>query len=75
MRMIKSNLYSTPQKTKECCICGKQIDAKYKDNICLRCRDNLELHPIEFKDIAEIFNSHPKGDGGVAKWQRKQNEK
>lgn len=53
-----SNTYSIPKEIKTCEICGKEIDKKWRDNICLSCRDKLNLNPEKLKEINEIFKIH-----------------
>jgi len=55
---MKSNqlkIYSKPQEIKNCELCDKEINKKWKDDLCLLCRDKLKLYPEQLKDIAEIF--------------------
>lgn len=60
MRLFRVNynklkLYSNPKETKFCLLCNKEIDLKWKDDLCEHCRDRLKLNPEKFKDILEIF--------------------
>lgn len=71
-------IYSQTQETKNCVICNKEIDKNWKDDLCLSCRDKLEIYPEQYKDIAEIFkitkyekNPQKSGEGKMAK--KKQN--
>lgn len=71
-------LYLNPKETKNCELCGKEIDKKWKDDLCLLCRDKLKLYPEQLKDIAEIFkiingdkNPQKSGEGKMAKGKTK----
>ena len=53
--MKSFKIYSITKETKNCEMCGKEIDKKWKDNLCLSCRDKLDLNPEKLKDINSIF--------------------
>lgn len=69
------NIYSQPKETKDCLLCGKEIDRKWKDDLCEACRDNVEFNP-KLKEIGQIFktNNHQKDDGGSQMAKTKQNK-
>ena len=39
------NTYSIPKEIKLCELCGKEISKKWEDDLCLLCRDTLNLNP------------------------------
>ena len=55
MRMSKLRIYSSPKRIKPCLMCGKLIDWKWTDVLCISCRDKLILYPDNFKDFAWMY--------------------